>query len=441
MGELCLGTYLQILYNARNEDKANTKVFFVGEILSLLTNDFDPGNTAMSKLFTGINNPTNVLMKAVTHLTKEDYHGLAEDFRMIVMPMLNPNKLSDAVRMLEVAIAEDSDIKQDTEVDLVTGLKKSELKGKIDNQADFFTGVFLFVMQYTRNPGKSGVVGPIMERLTKISPDYVFAGSKKQSVRAPEKEGTVGECKRREADRYDEQTEQKARAFCIKYDSQKDWIPLCQIAQITNPIKKHNGKMFNDFCKSTRNVQLKILDINNIKKLELSGDSWWYKYLTMFENDYRKYRLGAESCLYSFKQYFPRLLSYGDASVSIFTQRLFTPKIITPIMKTFPRSCRYDVAGLIDEYIIYKDYEEYKNILEPPMDFLWRELDFGSCPELMLASFLALFIIGTCRGIPLPEDSENKMFSFSGPGASDVETAEDLFYQALLTLYENYEVI
>ena len=73
------------------------------------------------------------------------------------------------------------------------------------------------------------------------------------------------------------------------------------------------------------------------------------------------------------------------------------------------------------------------------MDFMWRELDFGSCPELMLASFLALFIIGTCRGIPLPNDPENKMFVFSGPGASAVETAEDLFYQALLTLYENYE--
>lgn len=440
MGELCLGTYLQILYSAVNEDKTNTKVFFVGEVLSLLTNDFDSSSTAMSKLFTGINNPTKELTKKAMYLTKEDYPGFTEDFSMIVMPMLNPNKLFDAIRMIQVAIAEDSDIKQDTEVGLITGLKKSELTGTVDNQAEFLAGVFLYVMKYTRNPGKSGVVRPIIKRLNKITPDSDFWGSKRESSYTSEKKDAIKERKRQEADRYDEQIEQKATSFCIKYDLQKNWIPLCQVVQISNPTKKHARKMFNDYCKCNRSVRQKILEINGIKKLELSDNDWWYEYLDMFEKDYRKYGLGAERYLYAFAQYFPRLLSYGDASVQAFIQRIFDPKIVNPIMKTFSKSYKYNVAGLIDEYIYYNKHEEYKNVLEPPMDYMWRELDFGSCPELMLASFLALFIIGTCRATPLPKGSENEMFVFSGPGASEVETAEDLFYQTLLTLYENYEV-
>ena len=96
------------------------------------------------------------------------------------------------------------------------------------------------------------------------------------------------------------------------------------------------------------------------------------------------------------------MLEYGGEPIDGFTKRIFSPKVITPIINTFSKSYKLDVAGLIDEYIYYKDFEEYTNILEPPMDFMWRKLDFGSCRELMLASYLALFIIGTCRGIPFP---------------------------------------
>lgn len=180
--------------------------------------------------------------------------------------------------------------------------------------------------------------------------------------------------------------------------------------------------------------------MSEVDKIEVPEDYWWHKYLAMFENDYENYTLGDERYRYSFSQYFPRLLEYGGNPIDDYTQRIFAPKIITPSMKIFPKNYKHDIAGLIDEYIYYKDDAEYKNVLEPPMDLIWRELDFGSCPELMLASYLALFIIGTCRGIPLPKDSEHKMFAFSGPGACEVETAEDLFYQTLLTLYENYEV-
>ena len=427
MGELCLGTFLQILYRAINEDKTNTKVFFIGELLSLLTNDFDPSSTAMSKLYTGINNPTKELTKKVAQLNEDDYYQITNDFKKIIMPMLNPNRISDSIRLLEIAIAEDSSIKQDTVVDLVSGTKKCEMTGEVDNQAEFLAGVFLFVMINTSNPKKSGVIGLIVDRLNEISPGYVFTEDKKEKQN-----------EKREYDIYEEQIEQKATEFCIKYDSMKKWIPLCQIAQITNPTKKHNRIIFNDYCVCTRSVQQKILEMNNIVKINESGNEWWYKYLDMFEKDYEKYSLGNKKYLYSFAQYFPRLLEYGGELIQGTTQRIFTPNVVNPTMNIMP-NYKYDVWGFIDEYVYYGKYDEYKNKLEPPMDYMWRELDFGSCPEFMLSSFLAQFIIGTCRAIPFSEGEENELFAYSGVGVSDLETAEDLFYQTLLVLYENYE--
>ena len=439
MGDFCLGVYLQILYTAKNEDRTNTKALFIGEILSLLSNDFDPGSTAMSKLFTGINNPTNLLTKKAAHLTEDDYLRMVDDFRKMVMPMLNQNKISNAVRMMEVAIAEDSDIKQETIVELITGLQKRELEGIVEDPAEFLTGVFLYVMKCTRNPGKSGVVRPIMERLINISPDYAFAGSKNKSSPALEKKKTTSDFKRRESDRHDELIDKKATRFCINYDSQKDWIPLCQVAQITNPTKRHSRKIINDFCKCTRSVQRKILEINEIKKLDFAKSDWWYEYLGIFERDYRKYELGDERYLNAFTQYFPRLLNYGDAMVRTFTKRFFVPKVSAPTMKALSKRHKYNVAELIDEYIYYKDDEDYNKKLEAPMNYMWRELNFSDCPELVLASFLALFIIGTCQVTLHNKKAEKEIVVFSGPGASDVETAEDLFYQTLLTLYEKYE--
>ena len=309
MGKLCLGTYLQILYNAKSADRYNTKKRFVEVMLSLLCKIYDNSDTAMSKIFTGINNPTADVIKKAASLTNEDYPDLVEKFRRNIMPKLNPNKLSDAIRLLEVAIAEDTDIKHDTVVDLVTGLKKNELTGKVDNQEEFLTGVYLYVMKYTKNPGKSEVIKRILKELNDISQDYVFEANKKEES-----------IKREEVDQYDEQNEQQAAAFCIKYDLKKEWIPLCQVAQITHPIKNHSREMYNDYCLCTRSVRQKILDINGIRKINLTGENWWEKYLDMFKDDYKKYKLGDERYLYSFHQYFPKLISYGNTPVRNFNQ-------------------------------------------------------------------------------------------------------------------------
>ena len=197
--------------------------------------------------------------------------------------------------------------------------------------------------------------------------------------------------------------------------------------------------MYNEFCDFSASTRRRILEKNEVKEIIVSEDDWWYKYLEMFKKDYIKYKLGSKRYEYMFAQYFPRLLEYGGKPVRNYTQRIFQPTVITPYTNIIPGKYKLDVAGLIDEYIYYRMIKKSHMELEPPMDLMWRELNFGSCSELTLTSYLALFIIGTCRGIPVQKGSDNIMFVFDGPGASEVETAEDLFYQTLRTLYENYE--
>ena len=67
------------------------------------------------------------------------------------------------------------------------------------------------------------------------------------------------------------------------------------------------------------------------------------------------------------------------------------------------------------------------------MDFLWRELDLGSCDESGLVIVLALFIIGACRTLP-----KAKGVVIEKPSLRSIKTAEDLFYMTLLFLYEKY---
>jgi hypothetical protein len=439
----CIGCIISAVAECKIEGTKQTKL--VEAFLKSIDKECEEiSDEAASNIARGVKNPSGYLMEALGNLSAESYKSIVPYFQSQVVSLIKENEKNIVRDTLILMIQEAQEIADDTVVELVSGVKKADLTDEVDLAA-FLAGIFLFALKNTKNN-----IGGSAKKATKEYLARVKKGEKpitrnkilevETTESEPIQESTHPEYRSREIELLEERIEQEAISFCRKYKDEKEYIALCQVAFITNPTRVHNRQMYNEFCELTASTRNKILELSEVDKIEASGDYWWYAYLDMFEKDYEKYRLGAERYRYSFSQYFPRLLEYGGESIDDYTQRIFAPKVITPTIKTFSKNYKYDVAGLIDEYIYYKDCEEFKNILEPPMNLMWRELDFGSCPEIMLVSYLALFIIGTCRGIPLPEDAENKMFAFSGPGASDLETAEDLFYQTLLTLYENYEV-
>ena len=440
----CIGCIISTVAECKIEGTKQTKL--VEAFLKSIDKECkEISDETASNIARGSKNPSGYLMEALGNLPAESYKTIVPYFQSQVVSLIKENEKNDVRDTLILMICEAQEIADDTVVELVNGVKKADLTNEIGDLAAFLAGIFLFALKNTKNNIGGSAKRVTKEYLARVkNGEKLFVKNKNLDVEITnsksKQEHLLLEDRSREIELFEELIEQEAISFCRKHKDEKDYIALCQVAFITNPTRVHNREMYNEFCELTTSARNKILEMSEVNKIEVSGDYWWYKYLDLFKKDYEKYSLGAERYLYSFSQYFPRLLEYGGESVDDYKQGIFAPKVITPTIKTFPKNYKHDVAGLIDEYIYYKDREEYKKILEPPMDLMWRELDFGSCQNIKLASYLAIFIIGTCRGIPLPEDAENKMFAFSGPGALDVETAEDLFYNTLLTLYENYEV-
>ncbi len=439
----CIGCIISAVAECKIEGTKQTKI--VETILRSIDKDCgEVSSETASNIARGSKNPSGYLMDALGKLSVDSYKTISEYFRDQVVVLIKENERNNIRDTLTLIIQETQEIADDTMVDVVNGIIKADLTDEVD-LASFLAGIFLYALKNTKNN-----IGGSAKKVTKEYIARVKNGEKPVRRKNEFKEETKDfnqefehsrfDSRSREVELLEERIEQEAISFCRKYKAEREYLALCQVAFVTNPTRIHHRKIYNEFCELTTSTRNKILEISEVNKMKVSGDNWWYKYLKMFEKDYENYALGSEKHQYSFLQYFPRLLEYAGERIDDFTQRFFAPKIITPIMKTFPKSYKHDVAGLIDEYIYYKDDAESYKVLEPPMDFMWRELDFGSCPELMLTSFLALFIIGTCQGMPLPQDTENKIFAFSGVGASELETAEDLFYQTLLTLYETYEV-
>ena len=119
-------------------------------------------------------------------VNEENYQRIIDDYNDIILPMFEPNKLSDAIKILSVIIKEDESIKYDTVIDIISGLKKRELSGKADNPSEFLMGLFLYVIRYTDNRKERGFVKNTVEEFTEKAADYVFKNTSAETETAPE---------------------------------------------------------------------------------------------------------------------------------------------------------------------------------------------------------------------------------------------------------------
>lgn len=441
----CIGCILSAV------DECKVHGFTQAKIVEAFLKSIDEGcgeidNETASNLARGVKNPSGYVMDALTMITSEAYGEMTAYFREKVLPFIKENEINIVRDSLILLIQDASEIGDNTVVEIISGIKKSNLSEGIEDLAAFIAGLFLYALKNTKNNVGGKAKKFVKEYIDKVRngarPVSKTLSSAKEKTEV-ESNGIINELRLRELELMEESIERDAVAFCMKYEENKRLIPLCQIAFITNPIKKHAREMYNEFCLCTASTRKRILEMNKIEVIDISEQGWWWKYLDMFEKDYEKYKLGTMQHLYVFGQYFHRLINYGNESIKRFLQHVIPPKIIPSYMIKLS-DCYNDIIYFIDEYIYYGKFKEYKDKLEPPMDFLWREFrlyDSAVCSEFMLSSILALFIIGTCLKTPLQDVSEDYFLAFSAPGVSELETAEDLFYDTLLMLHENYEKV
>ena len=433
----CIGCIISTVYECRINGITQAKVT-TSFLRSIYKECEELLNDEASNIARGAKNTSIYIKDALAELKPDDYGEVAEYFRNNILGLIKENDRNTVRDALVMMIQDEPTINDDTIVDIISGIEKKNLTSDIEDLGTFLAGIFLYALKNTKNNIGGGVKKYIKEYIERAKKGGVHL--KNNATEQPD-EATIRDhekCISREVELMEERILQEATAFCMKYEQYKDFIPLCQIASVTDSTSQHAREMYNDYCLCTLSTQKKILEMNGIERITPSGECWWGKYFSCLERDYEKYALGHENHRYMLGQYFPLLLQeYRGQSITDCLERFFPVKVETSMTRAFP-NYRHDVIRMIDEYMFYSNIEQYKDVLEPPMDYMCTELNLRSCEERKLVAFLALFIIGVCHAVPIEECGKKKPFAYSGPTIDGVETAEDLFYLTILTLYETY---
>jgi len=429
--EFCLGCILSSVYFGRVNGKKQKEIAYMF-YRSINKNQDEVSNEDASNIVRGVKNPSGYVIDELGKLTEDDYDGIVHFFEENIISLIKENDRNYVIKNIIYMINADDNIGQDTIVDVINKISKKDISVEDVEPASFLAGVYIYALKNTKN-NQDGKI----KEYTKECWDKVVNGEMINDLTSVDGTKSLQSYRTREIDMFDEKIEQQATAFCIEHDEEKSLIPLCQIAKITNQTHKHKRNMYNEYCASTKSVQNRVLEMKNVDFIiDEKEDLWWSKYLGKFEDDYSKYQLGTEDIKYIFVQYFYKLFEYADKSISKYTEPIFPVKVKTAVSKMAP-DFKHDVRGLIGEYIFYSKMDEYRDVLERPMNYMWNYLNFGNCSEYDLCVYIALFIIGTCYEIP-NEDLGKGLFVYEAPSIFEIDTAEDLFYLTLLILYETY---
>lgn len=232
-----------------------------------------------------------------------------------------------------------------------------------------------------------------------------------------------------------ESDELLARKFLINHGSEKELIPLCQIALLYSPEHKHVRSMYTEFLllpKVVRRLILKSCEAEsmvNIDSLHL-GEA-----IVFFCDDLEKYELSSKRYLYMFAQYLYRAFEYyPDYNIMIYDNYSFK-RLLKPSLRAFKNMEFSSIDAYIDDYLWLKENKPEIEAM-PPMDYLWIEKEFGSCNEADLTYWLCRFVVDACNN--LFHRVKTSEIDYVDVYDQYAETQEDLYYCAVNALYNHY---
>ena len=232
-----------------------------------------------------------------------------------------------------------------------------------------------------------------------------------------------------------ESDELLAREFLIDHESEKELIPLCQIALLHSPEHKHVRSMYTEYILQTKIVQRYILKACNAESMINIDSLHLGEAVDYFCKDLEEYGLSSHQYLYMFNQYLYRAFNYySEYKVTIYDDYSFV-KLIKPSLRAFKNIDYSSIDAYIDDYLWLKENNPEVAVV-PPMDYLWIAKDFSSCNEEDLTYWLCRFVIAACNNM----FHRVKKCDFDYVFVSDqyAETQEDLYYCVVNALYNHY---
>ena len=225
-----------------------------------------------------------------------------------------------------------------------------------------------------------------------------------------------------------------ARNFCIDHEEEKELFPLCQVAFNLNPRHNYIRKMYTEYNRLSEDVRKAIMFMNEIPIYNFDSE-WQYCLLADFTQDIEKYKLSDRDMFYDGGKYFHNASKYPNYVID------GPDPFIFPATPNFrPKGPIGNLRNYIDEYIYYLGNEEaMKYVGEPPLTWMIYNLDLLECPEDDMMFWMNLFVYSACHVIARYENNPSRQYnSFFVPSLYELETLEDLYFAALLSLFETY---
>ena len=416
MSKLCLGTFFTAITVCVSENSFKQGEDF-RNIFGLIDPNYDPSPDLVSKFVRGIRTPSKAFINTVNRYEPEQYVELC--FCMSdIANKINAQSEALLVKAITKIVNGDATISDDEVVDLVNGTMKRDLPGKYKSLSSFLTGIFLYVIKFVRNDGTNDYVKQINQLFI-----AEFINEDQPKTRGSSVSSALTE---------DE--ELKARQFLLTHEKEKTLIPLCQIVYAYNPSHNYERAMFTEYILLTQGIRKQILEQCDASEMIDIDKLHWEDGLSLFCDDLRKYDLSSERYVYMFTQYFPVGYRYASCSISKYDKYSFKRVLISKMLLPFPSAERCSLDGYIDDYLYMKengvDIEASK-----PMDYLWGNKNFGSCPEEDLIFWLCRFIIDTCNNLSFRIIGKPIHVDYCDDAA---ETIEDLFFSAIYALHNHY---
>ena len=213
----CLGSIISIVNECKVVGITQAKIvtdFF----RSFNVNCEDISNEDASNIASGKRNPPTYAMNPLKIYNSDSYAAIASYFNDNIISLIMENERTVVRDTIIMMIQEDSDIRDDTIVEVVSGIKKCDLAAQVNDLGMLLAGVFLYVLRNTQNSLGGDAKKKAKEYLNKVHNGIGLAKRstrKIQNVSNTETETEKSVYLSREIDYMEERISQEATTFCI----------------------------------------------------------------------------------------------------------------------------------------------------------------------------------------------------------------------------------
>lgn len=232
---------------------------------------------------------------------------------------------------------------------------------------------------------------------------------------------------------------EKAHAFLIDNETEREFLPWCIIASNLHRHEKHTREIYTNFCRCSDELQKEILKQGNFTVDIISDIEWFDKCFEKLKEDIKTYNLGVDR-LYDIAKYFRRGFEhYRDEKwVNLYDKEdfnvlLISNKVANPMRKQ-------SLIDYIDEYdfVLFRSESAKEKINNPvpPLDYMWNSYNLDNAEEKEVCRWM-LECVFDITVLMHNRKNRNEVLRTNLTDA-EPETFEDKYLEALYWIYYTY---